>query len=274
MCSSDLRGVGGGDTSVGHRPKVYESSDADRLYLTGHRTPVEADYGDEAMDRPDSIIQRLIDASTRPTGVRFVGQSVQPAEGDAYVPWSELHSDALVVAASLQARGLVPGDHVAILGPTSRALITAIRGCWLAGCASMVLPLPMRMASLDSFIDSTRGRIRHGEAKLLLIDDLFADFYTASADDPPIEPLSAVLPRSASAADASQWQRPVDDEERLVILQYTSGSTSEPKGVMIPDRVLRANIDASCAAAELGPSEVMVSWLPLYHDMEIGRAHV
>jgi fatty-acyl-CoA synthase len=52
-----------------------------------------------------------------------------------------------------------------------------------------------------------------------------------------------------------------------VILQYTSGSTSEPKGVMIPDRVLAANIDASCAAAELDHDEVMVSWLPLYHDM-------
>jgi len=174
-----------------------------------------ADYGERAMERPDSIIQRLINASERPTGVRFVGQSVQPAEGDAFVPWATLHADALVVAASLQARGLVAGDHVAILGPTSQALITAIRGCWLAGCASMVLPLPMRMGSLDAFIDSTRGRIRHGEAKLLLIDDLFADFYTAGPDDPSIEPLSAVLPGSATAALASHWQRPPDDPERL-----------------------------------------------------------
>ena len=52
-----------------------------------------------------------------------------------------------------------------------------------------------------------------------------------------------------------------------MILQYTSGSTSEPKGVMIPDRVLTANIDACCDAAVLIADEVMVSWLPLYHDM-------
>jgi fatty-acyl-CoA synthase len=58
-----------------------------------------------------------------------------------------------------------------------------------------------------------------------------------------------------------------DDPERLVILQYTSGSTNEPKGVMIPDRVLSANIDACCDAAVMGIGEVMVSWLPLYHDM-------
>ena len=53
-----------------------------------------------------------------------------------------------------------------------------------------------------------------------------------------------------------------------MILQYTSGSTSEPKGVMIPDRVLTANLDAIADAAGLDPDrDVMVSWLPLYHDM-------
>ena len=86
--------------------------------------------------------------------------------------------------------------------------MTIIQGCWLAGCASMVLPLPMRMGSLDAFVDSTRGRIRHGDAKLILIDDMLAAFYTAAPDDPPIEPMAAVLPgegsgRATSAVGAS-----------------------------------------------------------------------
>ncbi len=215
----------------------------------------------------DSIVNRLIAAADRHTGVHFVGPSVVPADGDPFVPWKQIHSDARVVAASLQARGLMPGDHVAILGPTSRPLITIIQGCWLAGIASMVLPLPMRMGSLDAFVESTRARIRHGDAKLILIDDLLAGFYESAAGDPPIEPMAAVLPGAPPAANGERWDQPDHDPERLVILQYTSGSTSEPKGVMIPDRVLRANIDASCAAAELGVDEVMVSWLPLYHDM-------
>ena len=215
----------------------------------------------------DSIVSRLIAAADRPTGVRFVGQSVMPAEGDGFVPWAELHHDARVVGAALQARGLVPGDHVAILGPTSRSLITIIQGCWLAGIASMVLPLPMRMGSLEAFVESTRSRIRHGDAKLILIDPMLAAFYESAAGDPPIEPMDAVLPGAPTAPSGERLELPPHDPERLVILQYTSGSTSEPKGVMIPDRVLRANIDACCTAAELGPSEVMVSWLPLYHDM-------
>ncbi len=215
----------------------------------------------------DSIIDRLIVAADRPTGVRFVGHSVQAADGDSFVSWAQIHEEARVVAAALQARGLVPGDHVAILGPTSRSLMTIVQGCWLAGMASMVLPLPMRMGSLDAFVESTRARIHHGDAKLILIDEMLAALYSVGPNDPPIEPMASVMPGAAGVPGPDRWQRPTVDAERLVILQYTSGSTSEPKGVMIPDRVLRANLDASCAAAELSLEEVMVSWLPLYHDM-------
>jgi fatty-acyl-CoA synthase len=210
-----------------------------------------------------SILDRLQAAADRPTGVRFVGASVMPADGADFVSWRQIHDEARSVGAALQARGLVPGDHVAILGPTSRALITIVQGCWLSGIASMVLPLPMRMASLEAFVDSTRARILHGDAKLVLIDDALAGFYAGGPGDPPIEPMGAVL----GVASGERLEIPPNDPERLIVLQYTSGSTSEPKGVMIPDRVLAANIDASCAAAELGPDEVMVSWLPLYHDM-------
>jgi fatty-acyl-CoA synthase len=213
------------------------------------------------------IVDRIVAVADGRTGVRFVGPSVAPPSGDSFVSWEQIHDDARVVGASLQARGLVPGDHVAILGPTSRNLITIIQGCWLAGVASMVLPLPMRMGSLDAFIESTRARIRHGDAKLVLIDQLLAGFYERNVGDPPLEPMATVLRGSPTAAAGEQLQIPCHDPERLVILQYTSGSTSEPKGVMIPDRVLAANIDASCTAAEMGHHEVMVSWLPLYHDM-------
>jgi fatty-acyl-CoA synthase len=218
-------------------------------------------------DQPLTIIERLELAAQRPTGVRFVGHSMASEIGEALVPWSEIHDEAKAVAAALQARGIIPGDHVAILGPTSRALITIIRGCWLAGAASMVLPLPMRMGSLEAFVDSTRSRIRHGDAKLLLIDDALADFYESAPGDPPTEPMAAVMPGPGKPT-ADDLVRPELDRERLVILQYTSGSTSEPKGVMIPDRVLAANLDALAEAADMrADRDVLVSWLPLYHDM-------
>ena len=168
--------------------------------------------------------------------------------------WRQLHDEARAVGAALQARGLVPGDHVAILGPTSRALITIVRGCWMAGIASMVLPLPMRMGSLEAFVESTRARIRHGDAKLVLIDDLLAAFYEAAPGRPADRADGAVLPGAPGVPSGDALELPPPDPERLVILQYTSGSTSEPKGVMIPDRVLTANIDACCEAGELEPA--------------------
>ena len=213
-----------------------------------------------------STIERLERSADRDTGVRFVGHSVAP-DGPVHVPWRQIHDEARAVGAALQAKGLLPGDHVAVLGPTSRELMTIVRGCWMAGIASMVLPLPMRMGSLDEFVNSTRARIRHGDAKLVLIDDQLAAFYEAVPGDPPIEPMGSVLPGARNVPSGDRIEIPDHDPNRLVILQYTSGSTSEPKGVMIPDRVLTANIDACCEAAGLTESEVMTSWLPLYHDM-------
>ena len=148
-----------------------------------------------------STIERLELAADSGTGVRFVGASVTGEAGPVLIPWREIHDDARAVAAALQAKGLVPGDHVAILGPTSRELMTIIRGCWLAGIASMVLPLPMRMGSLDAFVEGTRGRIRHGDAKLVLIDDLLADFYVAAAGDPPIQSMRSIMPGSPQRAE-------------------------------------------------------------------------
>lgn len=214
-----------------------------------------------------STIERLERAADRDVGVRFVGSSVTGDAGPEKISWRQIHDEARAVGAALQARGILPGDHVAVLGPTSRELMTIVRGCWLAGVASMVLPLPMRMGSLEAFIEGTRARIRHGDAALVLVDDQLAGFYETVPGDPPIEPMHSVLPGSPNVPHGDRLELPGPDPDRLVILQYTSGSTSEPKGVMIPDRVLSANIDACCEAAELAEGDVMVSWLPLYHDM-------
>jgi fatty-acyl-CoA synthase len=212
---------------------------------------------------PTPITERLVAATERPKGrVTFISGA-----NAVSIPWRQLHDEARAVGASLQALGVEPGDHVAILGPTSRGLVTTIQGCWLAGAASMVLPLPMRMGSLDEFVSGTRNRIRHGDATLLLIDDALAGFYEPAAGDPPTRALASVLP-GGDGPGADAIVVPAPDPERLVILQYTSGSTSEPKGVMIPDRVLGANLDAISTAAELDVDvDVLVSWLPLYHDM-------
>jgi fatty-acyl-CoA synthase len=205
-----------------------------------------------------SLLRRLERAAARDTAVTFV-----VGGGEDVVPWRELHEQAKGYAAALQARGVRPGDHVALLSPTTRELVTAIQAIWLAGATIVVLPLPMRLASIDEFVAQTRQRIHNADTRLCVVDPQLAAFMTPEPGDPPMVGFADL-----ATGDPAAWVRPDDDPERLVILQFTSGSTSDPKGVMLPDRVLRANLDAIAESASLDVDEdVLVSWLPLYHDM-------
>ncbi len=200
--------------------------------------------------------------------ITFVGSAARGAQGTPRrLTWAELHDDAKAVAAGLQARGIRPGDHVAVLSLTSQAAVTAIQGIWLAGGCVLVLPLPMRMGSLTEFLNQTRALLRHGDVRLVLLDPDLAAAYQPGEGDPPVVLLGEVQagPGHPSAGDGREVP---DDPERLAILQFTSGSTSEPKGVMLPHRVLGANLDAMREAARLdGERDTFVMWVPLYHDM-------
>ena len=75
------------------------------------------------------------------------------------------------------------------------------------------------------------------------------------------------LARGAGRPTAADFDRPTYDPTALAVLQYTSGSTAEPKGVMLPNRTICANLDGIATAAAFDPdTDVLVSWLPLQHQ--------
>ena len=211
-----------------------------------------------------TLLHRLEHAATTPGSVTFV-----VGGSEDRVSWAQLHDEARAVAAQLQALGIGPGSHVSILAPTSRNLITAMQGVWLTGATLVMLPLPMRLASLEEFIEQTRVRVADADTALLLIDDELAPFLGDAAKapgSPPFALLHEVVAKAQSNGSAG-WERPTISPDDLAILQFTSGSTSEPKGVMIPHRIICANHDAMVARAQMTQADVLVSWLPLYHDM-------
>jgi len=212
------------------------------------------------MTSSDTLPARLVAAADRGGSITFVtGATDGPAYSSETIPWAQLHDEARAMGAALQARGAGPGTTVGLLGPTSRALVTAIQATWLTGATVAMLPLPMRLGSIDEFVDATRRRVQNADAAIVLVDRQLADFVPDGLDVTMLDELTGTDGRFAE---------PTVDPESLAILQFTSGSTADPKGVMLPHRCVTANIDAIRRGARMDDDHDRVaSWLPLYHDM-------
>ena len=206
---------------------------------------------------PRTLQPRLEHAAGLGHGITFIG------DGRAErVEWARLHDDARAVAAALQARDVGPGTHVTLLGRTTRELVTALQAVWLTGATVVVLPLPLRLGSLEGFVEQTGNLIRQADAGLLLVDPALASFVEPRPGDPPTVALDLAHGRTPDA-----YEPPHLDPSSLAILQFTSGSTADPKGVMMPHAGVCANLDDLAHAAGLTADDVVVSWLPMYHDM-------
>ena len=214
--------------------------------------------------RPITLPERIEEAAGSAGGrsLTFVTGGTEEA-----VPWGAFLDDARAMAAGLQARGVAPGTHVALLGPTTRPLVTAIEAVWLCGATLVVLPLPMRLGSIEEFAAQTRTRMASADISVLLVDPDLAPFIEPQPGDPTTVLLSDLVP-GAGRPGADAYDRPAFDPDALAVLQFTSGSTAEPKGVVLPNRTICANLDGIAAASRFdAASDVLVSWLPLYHDM-------
>lgn len=210
----------------------------------------------------DTIVTRIEHAAKGNGTVTFVTGSEPETKS-----WAELHEEAKAMAANLQARGIQHGDHIALLGPSTADFVTAIQAVWLCGATLVILPLPMRLASIDDFVTATKRRIVNADCAAVLVDSELAPFVEATAEDPPVYAFGELKPGPGQAV-VDDFIRPDYDPEDLLVLQFTSGSTSEPKGVMLANHTMAANLDAIYEAAEVDIDvDVLVSWLPLYHDM-------
>src|SRR4051812_7124769 len=125
-----------------------------------------------------------IEAAAAAAGPRSGRITFVAGEDETHASWAELHDDARAMAAALQARGVAPGDHVAVLGPTTRRLVTAMQATWLAGATLVVLPLPMRLSSIEQFVMQTRARILRADISLVLVDADLAPFIEPVPGDP------------------------------------------------------------------------------------------
>jgi 1-acyl-sn-glycerol-3-phosphate acyltransferase len=175
----------------------------------------------------------------------------------------ELRDRAQTFAANLQTRGLQTGEAVAIMLPTGRDYFFAFFGILLAGGMAVPLYPPLRASHLEDHLRRQAGILSNCQARVLIT---FPEAKTAArllrAHAPALRTVM-----TASELSVANQARPRPGAGDLALLQYTSGSTGNPKGVMLTHANLLANIRAMGRAVQASAADVFVSWLPLYHDM-------
>lgn len=182
------------------------------------------------------------------------------------ISYRQLADSAGATAAGLRAQGLGPGATVAIMLPTGPDFFRCFFGILLAGGIPVPIYPPFRPSQIEEHLVRQAKILANAEAAwLLAAPEAIRVARLLRAQVPSLRDILA--PADLTAPAAAGFAKARLQAEDLALIQYTSGSTGDPKGVELSHRNLLANIRAMGAALEASADDVFVSWLPLYHDM-------
>ena len=220
------------------------------------------------MTRPYGSLVDLLQAraSERGDDVAFTFLMDGEREGGRFT-FAELDERARVIAAALRDHEITPGDRALLLYPPSLDFIPAFFGCLYAGVIA-VPAYPPQPAQLARTLPRLLSIVGDADVSIILGNESVVE---AAARMVGAAPALASLPWLATetlpASYAGEWREPGIGADHLAFLQYTSGSTASPKGVMVSHANLLHNLAYASHAAENDQATVSVSWLPVIHDM-------
>ena len=201
---------------------------------------------------------------------------VESSERRSVVPVSELRDAALSMLGRLQRRGARPGHEVIVHVADNRAFLETFWACVLGG----LVPVPVALGISDEHRLKLVRIFERLTSPLLVTDSAtmkrIASFAEKSSGD---ERLAALRAATLVIDDATEGPGAPGEEHRaapddLAFIQFSSGSTSEPKGVMLTHANILTNIAAIVAGIELSSEDVCLSWMPLSHDMGLIGFHL
>ncbi len=211
-----------------------------------------------------TLVEILIEmAKKEPTRPHIYFQDEKGQE--ITITYGQLYQNALNVAANLQAYDIEPGDTISIMLPTSENFFYIFFGILLAGAIPVPIYPPFRPERIEEYAMREANILRNAQARLLItfheaqrLSELLQVF---------ISSLKAVVTADSLMKPNSHYKKVTVTANMPALIQYTSGSTSLPKGVLLSHANVLANIRAAGQSIQVGPSDVGISWLPLYHDM-------
>lgn len=179
-------------------------------------------------------------------------------------PYSELREDALAVAHALVARGVKPGDRIALIAETCTDFAALFCGTVYAGAWPVPLPLPTSFGGKDNYIEQLAVQLSSADPLMLVGPDEIAEMTGTAAER---QGCGHATWSDFAAKDAPVVELPKASPDDICYLQYSSGSTRFPHGVAVTHRSLMSNLAAHSHGMELGDNDRCISWLPWYHDM-------
>jgi acyl carrier protein len=185
--------------------------------------------------------------------------------GEEQLTYAQLREGAQRVAAALQARALEPRQTVAIMLPTSLEYLYTYFGILLAGGTPVPIYPPARLTQIEEHVRRHATILTNAQVTMLVtVAEARSVARLMEAYVPGLKHILSVTDLTHSVHELSPVRSSHDD---IAFIQYTSGSTGNPKGVVLTHANLLANIRAMVQALDASSRDVFVSWLPLYHDM-------
>lgn len=222
----------------------------------------------------NSIPQRLADFDTLTEALDYAASGITgcnffDARGNLrdVISYKELRERAVASAKRLRGLNLTKGDRVALIADTEADFIILFFACRYAGLLPYAMPVPVNLGSHNIYVQQLAGLLKGGEASIAIAPEEFIGFLQEAAEE--VKDLKWVgTPAQLKEMECPEVVFEANSTDEPAYLQFTSGSTRFPQGVVISEKAIMSNLQGIVRSGlQVRQGDRCASWLPFYHDM-------